>query len=198
MIKRIFAITLTILLIAVMAISMVGCGGPTEDEAKAIVKDLVSRSVVLNEIYYGKKGLAYRDTGNPNTVYMPVLESEKFVLRSALEKETYAVFTTNEASSMISMAFGGAKSEINTDSVQARFMVLSDDDWLYINKNYEYPVEHLTEYNYDTIKITYISGKFIIATIEGKTIINGQETSVLVEVEVTLEANGWRLYSSTC
>ena len=198
MVKRIFAISMSIILIALLAVSMVGCKGPEEEEAKAIVKDLVSRSVVLNEIYFGKKGMEYRDTGNPNDIYMPVLETEKFVLKSKLVEETRAVFTLTEANSIIDMAFNGVQSEINQNSVLARYMVLADDDWLYINKKYEYPFECLTQYNYDTINITYSSSKFIEATIEGIREENGEIKTVLVEVELALEENGWRLYSSTC
>ena len=195
--KKFFAIFLSIILIAVMAVCLVGCG-PEEAEAKALVKDLMSRSFELNEIYFGKKGLAYRDTGNSNDIYMPVLETEKYVLKSQLVDATTAVFSLDYSSSIISMAFGGVQSEINQNSVQSRFMVLSDDDWLYVNKNYDYPIENFTEYDLNTIVITYTSGSFIEATVEGKVKTDKGETKkVTAEITLVNEKSGWRLQSST-
>lgn len=195
--KRIFAIFTSIILIAILAVSMVGCGGPEEAEAKAIVKDLVESSLELNEIYFGKKGLNYRDSGNPAETYLPVLETEKYVFKSKLVEATYKVFCEDYADSIIKMAFSGAQSEINQNSVKSRFMLIGDDDWLYINKDYEYPIEHFTEYDFSTIKIDYISGSFIDATIEGKRMTDKGYENVTVDISLVNEDNGWRLQDAT-
>lgn len=197
MLKRFFSVIMSTILIALLVVSMVGCGGPEEAEAKRLVKDLVSRSYELNEIYFGKKGLAYRDTGNPDAIYMPVLETEKYVLKKDLVKATREVFCKDYSDQIISMAFNGVQSEINQNSVQSRFMVMSDDEWLYVNKNYEYPVEHLTEYDFDTITITYTSSSFIEATIEGTLMTDKGIKDVLVEVSLICEDDQWRLQSGT-
>lgn len=195
--KRFFAIFLSIILIATLVISMVGCGGPEEAQAKAIVIDLVERSYELNDIYFGKKGLNYRDSGNPAEMYLPVLETEKYYLKSKLEKATREVFCEDYADSIINLAFRGAQSEINQNSVKSRFMLMEDDDWLYINKEYEYPIEYFTEYDFSTIEITYISGSFIDATIKGKRMTDNGYESVSVDISLVNEDNGWRLQDAT-
>ena len=198
--KRVFTVFLTTILIAILAISLVGCA-PEEGEALAIAKDLIYRSIELNEIFFCKKGIAYKETGNSNDIYMPVLETEKYILKSKLVEATRSVFSYSYADSIISMAFNGVQSEINQNSVQSRFMVMGEDDMLYVNKNYEYVVENCTEYDYDTIKITYISGSFIEATIKGVRTSekDGELVKETVTVEVTIinESDGWRLNSAT-
>lgn len=194
--KRIFTVFASIILIALMAIGMVGCG-PEEAEAKELVKDLVSRSLELNDIYFGKSGLNYVDSGNPNDIYMRVLETEKYVLKSDLIEATYKVFSQSYATSIITMAFNGAQSEINQNSVQARYMVMGDDDWLYINRNYEYVYETGTEYDFDTIVITYTSLNFVEATVSGKYMTEDGYVDTVVNVTLVREDDQWRLNSAT-
>lgn len=194
--KRIITAIASIILIAAMAVGMVGCG-PEEAEAKALVKDLVSRSLELNDIYFGKSGLKYIDSGNSNDIYMRVLETEKYVLKSKLVEATYEVFAFDYATSIITMAFNGAQSEINQNSVQSRFMVMGDDDWLYVNRNYEYVYEEGTKYDFNTIEITYTSSNIIDATICGEyKTENGYENTV-VNVSLVCEDGQWRLNSAT-
>ena len=195
-IKKIVTSFMSIILIALLAVSMVGCG-PEEAEAKVIVKDLVEKSFELNEIYFGKKGLKYRDSGNPAEIYLPVLETEKYVLKSKLIEATYNVFCEDYADSIINMAFSGAQSEINQNSVKSRFLLKEDDDWLYINKDYEYPIEYFTEYDFSTIEIEYTSGSFIDAKINGKRKTDKGYENVTVEISLVNEDNGWRLQDAT-
>ena len=195
MLKRIFTIFLTTILIATLAISLVGCG-PEENEAKALVQSLVKQSFELNEIYFGD-GLKYRDTGNPNDIYMPVLETEKYVTKSQLVSATKRVFAEGYANSLIHMAFNGVQSEINVNSVQSQFMVMGDDDWLYINKNYKSAVENFTVYDFNTITITYTSSRFIEATVNGTLMTDKGEKSIIVNVTLICEDDQWRLNSAT-
>ena len=188
--KRVIKTILALALIASFAISAVGCGAPDTETAKTTVKDLVTQSYELNQIYFGE-GLKYRDSGNANDVYMPVLETEKYILKSRLVERTKEVFSESLAISLIDMAFSGVQSEINQNSVMSRYMVQSDDDYLYVNKDYEPVVDKVAEFNYDTIVITKVSGRFITATVET----TGGE---VIEVTLVKEKSGWRLDSYTC
>lgn len=189
MAKRIFKAIISFMLIATVAISMVGCEKPTEDEAVSMVKDLVSRSYELNVIYYGE-GLKYKDSGNPNDIYMVVYEQEKYILKSQLTKATREVFSESFATSIIDMSFNGVQSEINQNSVQPRYMTQIDDDLLYVNRTYEPVVGEIAKYNYDTIEILKISRRFIEAEIKTT---SGQ----VVGVTLIKEDGGWRLDSGT-
>ena len=188
--KQIIKSTIAILLVAIMAMSLVSCGKVTEDEAVSLVKDLVSRSYDLNVVYYGE-GIKYKETGNSNSIYLPAAETEKFMLKTALILETRAVFSETLAGSLIDMSFNGIASEINQNSVQSRYIVYGDDDWIYVNKDYEPVVDTVAKYDYNSIKITKISRRFIeaeIYTTDNKT----------VEITLINEMNGWRLDSITC
>lgn len=195
--KRIFTVFAAIILIATIAVSMVGCGGPEEAEAKAIVKDLIEKSYEINEIYFGKKGLKYRDSGNPAEMYLPVLETEKYYLKSKLEEATRLVYCKEYADSIIHLSFTGVQSPINLNSVSSRFAYDYDDDWIRINKNYEYPNEYFTEYDFSTMEITYISGNVIDVTIKGKIMSDEGYKNVTVNLSLVNEENGWRLKDPT-
>ena len=195
--RKFLTVFASILLIAIMVVSMVGCGGPEEAEAKAIVKDLVEKSYEINEIYFGKKGLDYRDSGNPAEMYLPVLETEKYFLKSKLENATRLVYCEDYADSIIELSLTGIQSPINVDSVKSRFAYVHDDDWLYINKDYDYPLEYFTEYDFSTMEIKYISGSFIDATIKGKRMTDKGYEDVTVNISLVNEDNGWRLQNPT-
>ena len=181
----------SLMLIAVLAVSIVGCGCSkiSEDEAYTVLKDLIERSYVLNVIYYGE-GLKYRDSGNPNDEYGMVLETESYILRSSLEKETREVFTQTYADSIINMAFLGVQSAINQNSVMPRYVTMGDDDLIYVNKNYKPVVQEIAQYDYKTLKITKISRRFIEAEIKTTKGIN-------VDVVLVNENGAWRLDSGT-
>lgn len=188
--KKIIKSIFTVLLMVILTVSAVGCKKVSEDEAMSLVKDLVSRSYDLNVVYYGE-GLKYKDNGNSNSIYMPVLETEKYALKSVLVKETYEVFSETYAISLVDMAFNGIASEINQNAIQARYIVYGDDDLIHVNKEYKPVVDKVSQYNFETTKITKISRRFIEATIY---------TTENKEVEITLikENNEWRLDSITC
>ena len=188
--KKIIKSIFTVLLMVILTVSAVGCKKVSEDEAMSLVKDLVSRSYNLNVVYYGE-GLKYKDNGNSNSIYMPVLETEKDALKSVLVKETYEVFSETYAISLVDMAFNGIASEINQNAIQARYIVYGDDDLIHVNKEYKPVVDKVSQYNFETTKITKISRRFIEATIY---------TTENKEVEITLikENNEWRLDSITC
>ncbi len=190
--KKIIKSFSLIVLIAILALSTVGCKRVSEDEALIIIESLIRNAYELNEIYYGK-GIKYRESGNPNDLYMSAYENEKYAQKNKLVERTYEVFSESYAQSLISLAFGGVKSEINQGSIQPRYMTLEDkyDGWIFVNTDYEPLVERVAEYDFNTLSIIKISRRFIEATI--KTIENDE-----VKVTVVNEGRGWRLDSATC
>ncbi len=191
MVKRIIGIFLSIILIATLAFSIVGCGcGVEEHEAIILVKDLVSRSYELNVVYYGE-GLKYESSPNPNELYLRARADQPLALKTTLLQKTRDVFSETLAESVISTAFNGISSDPSLGSVQARYMIMGDDDWIYVNKDYDPVVDKVAVYNYDTIVITKTSGRFIEATIE-------TTDKKLVEVTLILENDVWKLDSITC
>ena len=188
--KGIVKAILALMLVTVIAFSIVSCGAPDDETAISLVKDLVEKSYELNEIYFGQ-GLKYRDSGNPNDIYMPVLETEKYILKTRLLEKTREVFSESLSYSIIDMAFNGVASEINQNSVQSRYMVMSDDDLLYVNKNYEPVVDKVARFDYTSVVLTKVSGRFIVANIKT---VDGEKISVTL----VNERNGWRLDSYTC
>ena len=190
--KRFLKSLTLFMLIASLAISIIGCGKVTQDEACKIIEKLVTDAYELNEVYYGK-GISYKDTGNPNDLYMPAYENEKFALKNKLVKRTYEVFSQTYAKSLIDLAFGGVQSEINQGSFMARYMILDEEKetWIYVNTDYDPLVEEIAKYDFNTMEIIKISRRFIECTI--KTTKNEE-----VKITVVKETDGWRLDSATC
>lgn len=178
------------MLIASMAICMVGCGKLSKDEAKSTVNKLVDEAYVLNEIYFGK-GLQYEETGNPNDLYLPVLSIESYITKSALVEKTKEVYSETYAQSLIDMAFNGIASEVESNAVFARYMVHDDDDLLYVRKDIE-PISKnpISEYDLSKTEITKISKRFIEATIYSK-------DNRAVEITLVRENDVFRLDTPT-
>lgn len=187
--KTLIKISLLAMLIVILAVSLVGCGKISEDEAKGYVKDLVEKSYSLNDIYFGK-GLVYNDSGNPNDSYMVVNVNERYITKNALIIATRQVFSQTYAQSLIDGAFSGYGSPINQNSVVARYAIYDEEGLIYVNKNYEALIEQVRTYNFDNIEITKISRRFVEANIYT----NENEK---VEVVLVKENGEWRLDSAT-
>ena len=187
--KTVFKISLLAMLIVILAISLVGCGKISEDEAKTYIKDLVEKSYDLNDIYFGK-GLNYVDNGNPNDSYMVVSVTERYITKNALIIATRQVFSQTYAQSLIDGAFSGYGSPINQNSVMSRYSIFDEDGLIYVNKNYEALIEQVRTYNFENIEITKISRRFVEANIF-------TEKNEKVKVVLVKENNEWRLDSAT-
>lgn len=176
-----------VILIIVLVIPMASCKGPEEEEAIALVKDLLSKSLELNEIYYGK-GLDYEknEDGVYGNIYSRVSKDAKYRIREDLERATRKVFSASYSKSIIDHAFNMTLGIYGGGS-NPRYFVGSDG---YLTVLREYGAREITEYNFDSIKIKRSRSKKIVATVMST---ENEE----IEIILVKEKDGWRLDSAT-
>ena len=175
---------LSIALVIVMLFSLVSCEKNVEEnEAKELVKNLVSESCKLNEILYGE-GLPYEENTSENK-YAPVSIDAEYKTLFSLKEKIRGVFTSSYSNSLIEYIFSYTPG-VYGGGTYPRYE--EQGGWLVVLKDYN--VREITEYDYDTIEIKKIKRKEIKATIKS----TENET---VEIVLIKEADGWRLDSAT-
>lgn len=185
--KNILKATFCLIMILTLSFPLISCGGMGDSEAKAIVKELVEKSTVVNEVLYGK-GMDYEKSldGKYQTMYSRVTDDAPFKTRKALEKEIKSIFTASYANSLLNHAFTLTVG-IYGNSSYPRYQEGSDEV-LTVMRDYE--AREITVYNFDTIVIEKATKNKIVATIMST-------ENEKVYVYLINELDGWRLDSAT-
>ena len=185
--KKLTKILLCLIMIFTLTFPLISCGGMEEADAKALVTEIVKRSVNLNEILYGK-GMEYEESadGNYSTIYSRVKDTAPFKTRKELEKEIKEVFTAAYANSLVSHAFTLTTGLFGENSYP-RYQEGSDKVLTVMR---DYSAREITQYDYSTIKIEKCKKNKIVATILST-------ENEVVEIYLIKELNGWRLDSAT-
>ena len=178
---------LSLILIAIFAVSIMGCSSIIDNEAKAIFNTLVKESYELNVIYFGEglKPKASEDDG----LYVPVSGSENYTAKLPLVERTREIFSTDYASDVIKTAFEGESGAIGSSAVYARY--IEYEGYLSVRRDIE-GIE-IAKYDYSTTEIIKNSNRFIIAKIKTTNL----EKNEYVEITLINEDNGWRIDSAT-
>lgn len=190
--KRLLLLVLALLL-ATGALS--SCARVEDDEAKAIVADLLDRAYHLNVIYYGE-GLPYDEDERYQGNYYYVAEDAPYRVRNDLLVETKAVFSKSMANDIIKTYFDGTASL--GVPIYARY-ITGESGYLTVLKDYDSAVDKV--YKYDTTKIEIKRNKKneIKATVPA--IIPEGDTASPFEIEVIItyseDLGGWRIDSPT-
>jgi len=185
--KRITALTAALLAAVGMLAS---CGQTmTDEEAKAILTDLVPRSQLLNEVFWGDAMTTDDPYATPmdsltGAQYYPVSEDSPFQSIAEIKAECEQVYTTSYAATMYAMAFVG------TDEVDSRYS--EENGELLLDITFE-------PYNIDTI-IDIDSAKVVDSTdvsvvVEVDCIIHGEER--VRKITLCKENEVWLLDSPT-
>lgn len=200
--KRVAAFLTAIL----MSASVFGCAkGPSDDEAAAIVADLVEKSLELNVIYFGE-GMPAEADGDENYVgyYSRVTDDAPYKTEDELREATLNVFTEKYASVLFTTYLTGL-SDPDSGVVYARYV--ENEDRLMKKTDYEPLVTSIRTYDLENITITRSTPDEIKATLTS--FVNGvKDEENIVEVTVRLEerknektgeklGSFWRLDSPT-
>lgn len=175
---------IAVILIAVISLSLVSCEKKVdENEAKELVKNLVSESYDLNEILYGE-GLSYLEYESQDK-YAPVEPNEKYLTLFSLKEKMREVYSSSYATSLIDYLFT-YHPPVYGEGIFPRYE--ERGGYIVVLKDYE--PKDITEYNYDTIEIKRIKRKEIKATVMST-------ENEAVEIVLVKESDGWRLDSAT-
>jgi hypothetical protein len=188
--KRILLLILALLLVTG---ALCSCKRVEDDEALAIVKDLVDRSYVLNQIYYGD-GLPHNPDEHYYGDYYYVAEDAPYNVKNDILVETKAVFSKQIADELIDIYFTGTKSYGMV--VQPRYMS-GATGFLTVNTKYENVVKRVYKYDTSRLEITKIKRNEIRAKVPA--IVGEGEAPFEIEVFVTYDKDlgVWRLDSPT-
>ncbi len=172
-----------------------------KEEVEAAAKSLIEKSIILNEILYGK-GIGYIEDGN-TVIY-------KKADNSSLE--SLGVSSLSEIRTKISDVFSSKyiesieKSDIFTplieDDVTVGYARYFEDEkdgevTLYVNSSYRYALKNQYEY-IGSISAVRSEGEFVIIKTTVKAIrADGKIREFPHEIKLIEESAGWRLASST-
>lgn len=188
--KRLLSLIMALLLVTG---ALCSCKRVEDDEAYAIVKDLVDRSYVLNVIYYGE-GLPHNPDEHYEGDYYYVREDAAYTVRNDVLVETKAVFSESIADELIEIYFAGTNSY--GVALYARY-VTGATGFLAVNPDYENVVKKVYKYDTSRLTIEKIKRNEIKATVPA--IVDEGESPFEIEVIVKYDKDigEWRLDSPT-
>lgn len=193
--KALFA-ALALVFAAVLPISFVSCASaPTEDEAIEIIENLLPRTYLLNEIYFGA-GMDYIDDGSEGR-YMPVSDDSPYLTEEELRTATEAVFSSDYCEAIFDIYLTGYSDDDTGSIIYARYYEYGDR--LYIDTEAEVLVSFERTYDLESVEITSISSRFIVFTTQSY--LDGTADEV-IEITITSEKSDdgetiWRINSAT-
>lgn len=197
--KKIIAFVLFV----AMALPLVSCSDKNReydrDEVIAAAKELIQKSEVLNEIYWGT-GIGYdEDETRKNGFYYPASESELERLGvesiDSLKRKTLEVFTIGYAESIFSTALSSIGDEDTGILGYTRYFQYNDTVMVF-SKFTPYLTDEVT-YLYDTVDVKEARAEVVYVTVSAN--IKRGDLSQTREIEIGLieQENGWRIDTPT-
>ncbi len=189
-----------------LTVSLFGCAeGLPDDEAAAVVADLVEKSLEFNVIYFGE-GMPAEADGDEDYVgyYSGVTDDAPYITEAELREATLGVFTEKYSSVLFSTFLSGISDTDSGGVVYARYV--ENEDRLTKKTNYEPLVTSIRTYDLENITITKSTPDEIKATlssyIDGKKDVDVEVTVKLEERQTEGTGEGgvtsvWRLDSPT-
>ncbi len=195
---------ISLLLIITSLFSLASCNRSyDEEEVKAAAKDLIERSVMFNEIYWGE-GISYIE--NPSTSNGAYHEANFFDLQKygfstieELKKMTEEVYSKSYCNAIFNAAFSSVSDEDEIHFFARYYQKYEDEE----QKNpecimvYGYAENLLpdkVEYLYETITVTHSKGEVVYITIDA--IVTRSEDKIQTRtrrIALIEEEDGWRL-----
>ena len=180
-----------------------------ESEVLAAAVDLIKKSEVLNEIYYGH-GIEYDigDTSNANGYYYPadLISLDKFGVTNVddIKRLTRECFTVGQSDYMINTTLSPIR-DSNGDIVYfARYyqeyetLNQNVEKCIMVYSKYEPLLVDTVEYFYDTVRVVDVEGEIIKVEIGAKaTSPSGDVQEKKIVINLLEEENGFRIDSPT-
>lgn len=180
-----------------------------ESEVLAAAVDLIKKSEVLNEIYYGH-GIEYDigDTSNANGYYYPadLISLDKFGVTNVddIKRLTRECFTVGQSDYMINTTLSPIR-DSNGDIVYfARYyqeyetLNQNVEKCIMVYSKYEVLLKDKIEYLYDTVRIFDVDGETIYVNIDVKvTNSEGNVQEKTLKIGLIEEKNGFRIDTPT-
>lgn len=190
--------------VAAVIVLLAGCSNSsfTDEEIRAAAVDLITESIGVNEIYFGKGLAAVEEDSDEASAfakeiktsatllqYLPVDESAGYDSIDSIKKATEKVYSQSYCAYLYEMAFTG----ISSDGAAASYARYMESEGGILAVRREFTAIDTRTYSED-IRIVSKSGNS--AVVEAQSYVDGKE-DVLVKVQMVYENGAWRLDSPT-
>ncbi len=172
---------ISVLLIISVMMPLSGCAkGLPDDEAAAVVAELVEASLELNVIYFGE-GMPAEADGDENFVgfYSRLTDDAPYLTEKELRQATLDVFTEAYAAVIFQTYLVGINDDGSGGTVYARYV--ENGDRLTKKTEYEQLAPKARTYDLENIRIVKSTPEYITATLQSYV-----EGKADAEVTVTL------------
>ncbi len=219
-VKKIILIILALSLIAFLVWVIVRGGGDDNEEIEnreydeveviSVAKDLIERSVVISEIYFGD-GIPFISDGENKSNYRPAdtkyLETLGVKYIDDLKNLTRGVFSESESEFLFSRFFDRVDSDEylgvvhyipsyegeGNDKKETGILVYKDRE-----KNVLVRADESMVHDYNTIRVIGSEGERVKITIQSTVVCDdGKRCTLTNELYLVEEKDGWRLDSQT-
>ena len=185
----------------------VGCADKNreydEKEVYDAAIDLIPKTVVLNELFYGYGIIADTSSTKFSGVYYEAeyMSQKKFGIDSVekMKEMTRACFSSKEADGLISTKLSSILDENGTPIALVRYYQDPvDTDVIMVNSEAVIYLKDKLVYKYDTLAVTHSVGENVYVKLDVDiTTEDGKEQTRTIEVALIEEKGEWRINSPT-
>ncbi len=217
MMKRQLLKVIPMIMAFILALSLTSCKEKNREydaaEVAAAAKELIAKSELLDDIYFGKGIPADEFSTSPGTgYYKPAnfvwLEQNGFSTINELKKMTTDVYTIGRSEEIFASALGGISGadglaiEVFSRYTQKYVNNIEggEEECILVNTNPKYEPIFTAKKNthlYDTLVVTESVGERVYVTIDVLVETESGTKTVNQTIALIEEANGWRLDNST-
>lgn len=203
--KRLITLFIVITLVFLLCFGLVSCDRKyNEEEVLSAARILIEKSMVLNEIYWGK-GIPFEPTviSLYSEANLFALYELGFYTLDELKIKTHEVFTNAYCENIFESSFE-SETELETHRFFHRYYQKYADEnktepvSIMVYSKFENLLPDKVEYLYDTLKVSHVERDTVYVSIMA--IVTRDEKSVQIKQNVIAlkeEENGWRIDSPT-
>ncbi len=204
-ISKVISLFLSVALTFSISLSLISCEKDREyDEGEVLTAaaELVSRSLSLNELFYGK-GLAYSDEGVGIYKRAETASLESFGISTLEDMKELArqIYTDSYCEGIFtSDVFSSIKIDDTVKSFNRYYQEYDNDGnptYIMVNSSYKYFLKGKYEYH-ESMEVIDVEGEVIIVrTLVTATSESGKIKNINLDLRLKEEDDGWRLASPT-
>ena len=199
----------SLIILFAVVFSLVSCGDRKYDEAevKAAAAELIPKTEMLNEIFWGKGIPYFEDTNTSNGNYFEAsyaaLKEYGFSTIAELDALTRAAFSTEYADIIMSTCTSSISDEEGVQILARYYQKYTDEkmtepECIMVYTKALYFLEDKVEYDYDSITVTHSKKDTVFVTINCTVRTDdGKTQDKTLEIGLVEEADGWRIDTPT-